>query len=146
MNAALEVVCALRQIGYAKRAGLKDARPGNRNICESAAAFGNDGFAWRVETVNKPAAKVSHLRESVRLASLINNAYFRALVDLESVRFKIPAGVGLAARCFRKRIRNRSGGPDGDVAAEIRPQQRVERGWIALIQRHNLRKLSCILL
>jgi hypothetical protein len=70
MDAALEVVRALRGAGYQEMAALKDSGAGDLQIRETSLAF-RSRILPAIQDVQKNSAELLYLGERVRLAALI---------------------------------------------------------------------------
>ena len=95
MDAALEIVVTLGQFADQELTALKDAGARDSDVLKAVRTFGN-GRLSVVEAVDEATTEVLNLCESVRLASLVGYNDWRAFLDPENVRFKVPARIGSA--------------------------------------------------
>ena len=99
MNAALEVMFALRKTRHLELAALKDARSGYRNARKTQSTLGSrrlPPIEWRYE----PSSKLRDFCESVGLAALVHRDNRGSFVHLESVGFEVPLRVGVSSHGF----------------------------------------------
>jgi hypothetical protein len=99
MDAALKTMFTFRQIRDVDLAALKDSSLGHRDFRKAAGTFGNRVLSWRIELRYEAATEVRHLGEGVRLAALVDYAKNGSFLDVDCVRFEVPA-----------RVRSSSGG------------------------------------
>ncbi len=67
------------------------------DVRKAARTFGNRVLSRRIQLRYEAATELSHLGESVRLAALVNYAHRGSFLDVECVRFEVPARVPAAA-------------------------------------------------
>ena len=94
MDAALEVMFALRKAGDLELAALKDSRSGYGNARKSFRTLGNRIFS-PIERRYEPASKLRNLRESVGLAALVHRDNRGSFVYCEIVGLEVPLLVGV---------------------------------------------------
>src|SRR5947209_233272 len=101
MDAALKKVFTLLQTRNLDSAGLKDSSLGHRDVGKAAGTFGNRGLSV-IERPYEAATELRHLGEGVRLAALVDYAHSGSFLDVESVRFEVPARVRMSLACLLK--------------------------------------------
>ncbi len=93
MDAALEIVFPFRQVRDLDGAALEDARLGHRDVAKAAFTFRNGCFSGSIEVRYEAAAKLGHLSESMRLATLIDDTDGCPLPDPERIGLEVPVRV-----------------------------------------------------
>src|SRR4029077_5878173 len=106
-------------------------------VAEPPGTFGNRFFS-SIEIGDKPAAKLLHLREGVRLASLVAYDERGSFLDFDNVRLEVPVRIRSSRGCLCEQLVKRRRGPQRDVLAEIRPNSGIKSGRIAFVQGHDL--------
>src|SRR6478752_2070987 len=104
MDAALEVMLALRQAAGVEMASLKNARARDGNISETAGTFRHDLFSRGIQARHESAAKLLYFGESVRFAALINNTEDAALFKAQTIGLEIPVRIRSAGSGLGKQI------------------------------------------
>src|SRR5215468_548875 len=139
--AALEEMLALREARDVEAAPLKDSRPGNCDVLESAGALRNGGLAM-VEVRYEAAAEVRHFRERVRLTALIDHRNCSSLLDSQLVGFEVPARIRGSVHCLfdqhtQRRLETELETVQCDVVTEAGSffsHRRIESLRVALVQ------------
>src|SRR6267378_8398177 len=102
MDAALKKMFTPRQTSDVEMAALQDSSLGHRDVRKAAGTFGNRLLAWRIEPRYEPATELRYLGEGVRLAALVGYDKSGSFLDVDSVRFEVPAPVRSSSGCLRK--------------------------------------------
>src|ERR1700720_2682239 len=92
MDAALKKMFTFRKTRDLALAALKDSGLGHGDIRKAAGTFGNRGLS-SIKVVYEAATELRHLGEGVRLAALVEYIKNGSFLDVEGVRFEVPAGV-----------------------------------------------------
>src|ERR1700676_1994514 len=137
MDAALKKMFTFRETRDLALAALKDSGLGHGDIRKAAGTFGNRGLS-SIKVVYEAATELRHLGEGVRLAALVEYVKSGSFLDVEGVRFEVPAGVRSSRGCLRKQVGQFRACSKRDVPAEIRPQRGIEGDRIAFVQGHHL--------
>src|SRR5436190_22456954 len=101
MDAAFEKMFTLLQTCNFYVAALKEPGPGYRHVRKAAGAFGNRGLSV-VKSIDEPTTKLGDFGKGMRLPTLVNDAQSCSLLDMEGIRFKIPASIGGSGGRLRK--------------------------------------------
>jgi len=143
MDAALKQVFPFRKTGNLDMAALQNSSSGYRNVPETSGTLLNHSLS-PVKAIDETATKLRHFRESVRLASLVDDADGASFFDVDAVRFEIPVRIGGACGCLGESIVPRCERAQGDVLAEVRSKRGIEGGWIAFVQGDDLCDRACM--
>jgi hypothetical protein len=101
MHAALKTMFAFLQTRDIDSTGLKNASPGHRNVRKAAGTFGDRGLSV-IQRPYEAATELRHLGEGMRLAALVDYADCSCFLDVERVRFEVPARVRSSIACLLK--------------------------------------------
>src|SRR5262245_1023037 len=143
--AALEEMLALREAGNVEATPLKDSRPGNCDVLESAGAL-RDGRLAMVEVRYEAPAEVRHFGERVRLTALVDHGKRGSLLDGQLVGFEVPARIRGSVHCpfdqhTQRRLETELETVERDVVTEAGsffPDRRIESLRVALVECHDL--------
>src|SRR5215470_1981045 len=97
-------------MGDVELAALQNARPGDRDVLETAGTFGNRRLS-RIQGLDEPAAELGDLRKGVRFPTLVDNIHRRSFLNADHVRFEVPPRVRGSSGCQGKEIVKCSGVP-----------------------------------
>src|SRR5258708_44784 len=139
MDAALKAMLPFGQIGEVNRAALKNASLRHSHSRKAANTFGSSVLSRSVESGYEAATELCDLGESVRLAALVDYADRGAFLDLERVRFEVPAGIRSSSGRLAEQLGQGGECSERNVLTEVGPKRGIEGGWIALVQFNHLR-------